>query len=52
MIDHLVTAQNLSREDAYMVCSLAGDLHIAEVVDIPHVLVAMHIPKHIFNRLH
>ena len=52
MIEHLVQEKGLSREDAYMVCSLAGDLHIAEVVDVPHVLVAMHIPKQIFNRLH
>jgi acetamidase/formamidase len=50
MIDHLVHTHQLSREDAYMICSLAGDLHIAEVVDIPHALVAMHMPKEIFNR--
>ena len=49
MIDHLVQDKGLSKEDAYMICSLAGDLHIAEVVDVPHVLVAMHIPKEIFN---
>jgi acetamidase/formamidase len=49
MIDHLVKEQGQSREDAYMICSLAGDLHIAEVVDVPHVLVAMHIPKNIFD---
>ena len=49
MVDHLVKERNLSREDAYMICSLAGDLHIAEVVDLPHVLVAMHMPKQIFN---
>ena len=52
MIDHLVEQQGQSREDAYMICSLVGNLHIAEVVDVPHVLVAMHIPKEIFNRLH
>jgi acetamidase/formamidase len=34
--------------DAYMLCSLAGDLKIAESVDIPHMLVAMHLPKNIF----
>ena len=51
MIDYLEQEWSLSREDAYMICSLAGDLHIAEVVDMPHMLVAMHIPKTIFNRL-
>ncbi len=49
MVDYLVKEQELTREDAYMVCSLAGDLHIAEVVDVPHVLVAMHMPKEIFQ---
>ncbi|MDH3708724.1 MAG: acetamidase/formamidase family protein [Cyclobacteriaceae bacterium] len=49
MVDHLVHQRNLTEEEAYMLCSLAGDLHIAEVVDLPHVLVAMHIPKNIFK---
>jgi len=48
MVDYLVETRGLSREDAYMLCSLAGDLHIAEAVDIPHMLVTMHLPKHIF----
>lgn len=45
MIDYLVAAHGLSRNDAYVLCSLAGNLHIAEVVDAPHVLVSMHIAK-------
>jgi len=49
MIDYLVEAHGLTREDAYMVASLAGDLKISEVVDVPHVLVSMHMPKHIFT---
>jgi acetamidase/formamidase len=48
MVDHLVETRGLSREDAYMLCSIAGDLHIAEVVDVPHMLVTMHMPKSIF----
>jgi acetamidase/formamidase len=48
MIDYLVAEKGLSREDAYMLCSLAGDLKIAETVDVPHMLVAMHMPKSIF----
>ena len=48
MVDYLVDTRGLSREDAYMLCSLAGDLHIAEAVDIPHMLVTMHLPKEIF----
>lgn len=47
MIDYLVKNYQLSRNDAYMLCSLAGDLKIAEVVDVPHVLVTMSINKEV-----
>jgi acetamidase/formamidase len=49
MIDYLVEMRGLSREQAYMLASLAGDLKIAETVDVPHMLVTMHMPKHIFT---
>ncbi len=49
MIEYLVDERGLSREDAYLLCSLAGDLKISEVVDVPHVLVSMHMPKSIFG---
>ena len=49
MIDHLVHRHGLDRTDAYVLASLAADLKIAEVVDVPHVLVAMHLPKAIFR---
>ncbi|UCD23840.1 MAG: acetamidase/formamidase family protein [Gemmatimonadota bacterium] len=49
MIDYLVAEHGLTRNDAYMLCSLAGDLKIAEVVDIPHVLVSMHMPKEVLG---
>jgi len=49
MIDYLVETKGLSREQAYMLASLAGDLKIAETVDVPHMLVTMHMPKHIFT---
>lgn len=49
MIDYLVEEKGMTRNDAYALCSLAGDLKIAEVVDVPHMLVSMHIPKHIFK---
>lgn len=45
MIDYLVSEHNLERNDAYMLCSLVGDLKIAEVVDVPHMLVSMHMSK-------
>ena len=49
MVEHLVSSRDMSWEEAYMLCSLAADLKIAEVVDVPHVLVTMHIPKSIFT---
>lgn len=49
IIDYLVETRGLSREQAYMLASLAGDLKIAETVDVPHMLVTMHMPKHIFT---
>ena len=49
MIDYLEEVHGLDRADAYVLCSLAGDLKIAEVVDVPNFLVAMHMPKNVFK---
>ncbi len=49
MVDYLVSEHQLSRNDAYALCSLAGDLKIAEVVDVPNMLVAMHISKEVLG---
>ena len=51
MIDHLVDNYDITAEDAYMLCSLVGNLKIAEVVDVPNMLVAMHFPKHVLQQL-
>ena len=51
MIDHLVDNYDITAEDAYMLCSLVGDLKIAEVVDVPNMLVTMHFPKKILKQL-
>jgi acetamidase/formamidase len=48
MIDHLTRTRGLSREDAYMLCSLAGDLKITEVVDAPNWMVACFLPDSVF----
>ena len=48
MIDYLESARGMERNDAYVLASLTADLHIAEVVDVPHMLVSMHIDKEIF----
>jgi len=45
MIDYLTAEHGLTPEEAYILCSIAGDLKISEVVDVPHMLVSMHMPK-------
>ncbi|MDX1478593.1 MAG: acetamidase/formamidase family protein [Saprospiraceae bacterium] len=45
MVEYLSDVHGLPRDEAYALCSLSGDLHIAEVVDVPHMLVTMHMPK-------
>lgn len=49
MIDYLSEEHGLGRTEAYVLCSLAGNLEIAEVVDVPHVLVSMHMPKNVLG---
>lgn len=48
MIDFLMTEKHLSRDDAYMLASVAADLHITELVD-GNKGVHMTIPKSIFT---
>jgi acetamidase/formamidase len=48
MIDFLMQEKHLSRDDAYMLASVAGDLHISEIVDGNDV-VSMMLPKAIFG---
>ena len=49
MIDYLEAEHGLDRTEAYALCSLAGDLKIAEVVDVPHMLVTMHMSKEVLG---
>jgi len=49
MIDHLGRERGLSRADAYILCSLAGDLKICEVVDTPNWVVGCFMPDAVFR---
>ena len=49
MIDWLVQTHGLSLHEAYAICSVAGDLKISEVVDIPNWVVSMTVPRGIFD---
>jgi acetamidase/formamidase len=39
----------LSREDAYILCSLAGDLRISQIVDQPNFGVSFYLPLSVFK---
>lgn len=48
MIAWMVEKYGLSREDAYLLCSLAGDLKIHEIVDAGVWNVGMTLPLDVF----
>jgi len=48
MVDFLVAEKKLSREDAYVLCSIAADLHVTQAVDATkgvHVTIAKNLFK-------
>jgi formamidase len=49
MIDYLVSTRGLTREQAYILVSVAGDLKISEGVDVPNPLVSVHLPLDVFD---
>jgi acetamidase/formamidase len=40
----------MSREQAYMLCSVAVDLKISEIVDAPNWIVTAYLPLSLFAR--
>jgi acetamidase/formamidase len=48
MIDHLVEERGLSREEAYVLSSVAVDLSISEIVDAPNWIVSASLPESVF----
>ena len=48
MIDHLVHDRGYNRQQAYAICSVAVDLTISELVDVPNVVVSAFLPLDIF----
>jgi acetamidase/formamidase len=48
MVDHITTTYSLGREDAYLLCSLAVDLKISEIVDAGQYIVSALLPEAIF----
>lgn len=50
MIDWLCDEHGLSREDAYILCSVAGDLKVLEIVDAGVWNVGMTLPLNLFTK--
>ena len=48
MIDLLSAREGMSPVDAYMLCSVAGDLRISCIVDVPNWVVSFYMPRAIF----
>ena len=44
-VDYLVHHHGLAPTEAYVLASVAGNLKVAEAVDVPHMLVTMHLPR-------
>lgn len=49
MIDMLSASHTMSPEDAYMLCSVCGDLKISEIVDAPNWVVSFYFPRIVFS---
>ena len=49
MIEWLGAERGLSREQAYVLCSVAVDLRIAEIVDVPNPVVTARCPLDLFQ---
>ncbi len=48
MITYLEQTKGLTREEAYMLCSVAVDIRVTQVVDMPHYTVGAFLPLDIF----
>jgi formamidase len=48
MIEHLMHDRGYTRQQAYAICSVAVDLAISEIVDVPNVVVTAFLPLDIF----
>jgi acetamidase/formamidase len=49
MIQHLVESYELTPEEAFVLCSVAVDLKISEIVDAPNWIVSAYLPMSIFE---
>jgi acetamidase/formamidase len=45
MVDLLAARHGMAAVDAYMLCSVCGDLRISEIVDQPNWIVSFYFPR-------
>ena len=50
MIDYLVADHGLTREQAYILCSVAVDLRVGQVVDVPNFVVTAVLNLDVFDK--
>ena len=48
MVDHLADERGFTRQQAYALCSVAVDLKVSQLVDVPNFLVSAFLPEDIF----
>jgi acetamidase/formamidase len=48
MVELLMREQGLADIEAYMLCSVCGDLRISEIVDMPNWVVSFYFPRAVF----
>lgn len=48
LIDHLTVTRGLSREQAYILCSVCADLKVNQIVDAPNWTVSAFLPENVF----
>jgi acetamidase/formamidase len=49
MVELLVKEHGMPAIDAYLLCSVCGDLRISEIVDVPHWTVSFYFPRVVFE---
>lgn len=49
MVDLIAGQHGLAPVDAYMLCSVCGDLRISEIVDMPNWVVSFYFPRCVFE---
>lgn len=49
MVELLATSQHMNAIDAYLLCSVCGDLRISEIVDMPNWIVSFYFPRCVFD---